>query len=217
MPAPALADATITYHGMGATYALALTPKGTGVLRTLAGCLSLHNARGEDVAQRKLYAPSSSLFFVPQLNFMPAVGLYFVARQQRAGQEAFRFYALPAAPAKDPFEIRTATACTGQARNLATQALAELKSHFATGAAAASWTIVEHTAKSGTWYELDPGDVTVIPAIIQCGRVAAATADALTQRGYDGKTIPALNYAPALGLYIVRPQPRERPSQTPSP
>ncbi|HMF27967.1 MAG TPA: hypothetical protein VKE42_04300, partial [Candidatus Cybelea sp.] len=142
----------------------------------------------------------------------PEVGLYFVARQQQAGQETFRFYALPAATPKDPFEIRTATACTGQARNLATQSLNELKTHFTSGAAAPSWTIVEHTAKSGTWYELDPGDVTVIPAVIACGRVAAATADQLAQRGFDGKTIPALNYAPALGLYIVRPQPRPSPS-----
>ncbi|HEY1868813.1 MAG TPA: TonB-dependent receptor, partial [Candidatus Cybelea sp.] len=212
MSTPALSDATITYHGLGMTYALAITPKGTGVLRALAGCLTLHIARADDVTQRKLYAPSSSLFFVPQLNFMPAVGLYFVARQQQAGQEAFRFYALPSAPPKDPFEIRTATACTGQARNLATQSLNELKTHFSNGAPTPSWTIVEHIAKSGTWYELDPGDVTVIPAVIQCGRVAAATADQLAQRGFDGKTIPALNYAPALGLYIVRPQPRPSPS-----
>ncbi|MBV9333637.1 MAG: TonB-dependent receptor [Candidatus Eremiobacteraeota bacterium] len=212
MPAPALSDATITYHGMGTTYALAITPKGTGMLRALAGCLSLHIARADDVTQRKLYAPSSSLFFVPQLNFMPAVGLYFVARQQQAGQEAFRFYALPAAPPKDPFAIRTSTACTGQAENLATQALDELKNHFATGAPAPSFTIVSNTAKAGAWYELDPGDVTLVPALIQCGRVAAATADQLTQRGFDGKTIPALNYAPALGLYIVRPQPRPSPS-----
>jgi hypothetical protein len=146
---------------------------------------------------------------------MPAVGLYFVARQQQAGQEAFRFYALPSAPPKDPFEIRTATACTGQARNLATQALGELKNHFSGGVSTPSWTIAEHTAKSGTWYELDPGDVTVIPAVIQCGRVAAGTADQLAKRGFDGKTIPALNYAPALGLYIVRPQPRPSPSPSP--
>ena len=107
MPAPALTDATITYHGLGATYALAITPKGTGILRALAGCMSLHIARADDVAQRKLYAPSSPLFFVPQLNFMPAVGLYFVARQPQAGQEMFRVYKLPATPPKDPFEVRS--------------------------------------------------------------------------------------------------------------
>jgi hypothetical protein len=172
----------------------------------------LHIARADDVTQRKLYAPSSGLFFVPQLNFMPAVGLYFVARQQQVGQEAFRFYALPATPPKDPFEIRTAASCTPEAHNLATQALGELKQHFGSGAATPSWTIVEHTAKSGTWYELTPGDLTVIPAVIQCGHIAAATTDSIAQRGYDGKTVPALNYAPALGLYIIRPQPRQSPA-----
>ncbi len=212
MPAPALPDATVTYHGMGTTYALAVTPKGTGVLRALAGCLTLHIARADDVTQRKLYAPTSPLFFVPQLNFMPAVGLYFVARQPQAGQEMFRVYKLPASAPPTPFEVRASASCTGQARNLATQALGELKSHFATGAAAPSWTITAHTAKSGAWYELDPGDATVIPALLICGRVAATNAQELSQRGFDGKIVPELNYAPSLGLYLIRPAPRATPS-----
>jgi hypothetical protein len=142
---------------------------------------------------------------------MPAVGLYFVARQAQAGQESFRLYALPNAAPSDPFVTRAASTCTPQAHNLATQALGELKEHFNSGAPAPSWTIVAHGAKSGTWYELEPGDMTVMPAVIQCGRVAAATADQLAQRGFDGKAVPALNYAPPLGLYIVRPQPRQSP------
>ncbi len=215
MAAPALTDATITYHGLGATYALSITPKGSGTLRALAGCIPLHIARADDVTQRKLYAASSPLFFVPQLNFMPAVGLYFVARQQQPGQEAFRFYRLPTTPPKDAFEVRTSTTCVDQVRNLATQALGELKNHFASGAPTPSWTITAHTAKSGAWYELDAGDVTVIPAIIACGRVAATTTEELSQRGFDGKPIPELNYAPSLGVYLVRPQPRRTPAPAP--
>jgi len=215
MPAPALTDATITYHGLGATYALAIVPKGTGMLRALAGCMSLHIARGDDVTQRKLYAPTSQLFFVPQLNFMPAVGLYFVARQPQAGQEMFRFYKLPATAPKDAFEIRTATTCTGDVRNLATQALTELKNHFASGAPAPSWTITANAAKAGTWYDLEPGDATIIPAVIVCGRIAATTTDELTARGFAGKPVPALNYAPSLGIYLVRPAPRTSPSPSP--
>ena len=145
------------------------------MLRALAGCMSLHIARADDVAQRKLYAPSSPLFFVPQLNFMPAVGLYFVARQPQAGQEMFRVYKLPTTPPKDPFEVRTSASCTGQVRNLATQSLVELKKHFAGGAPTPSWTITAHAAKAGTWYELEPGDATVIPAMMLCGRIAATT------------------------------------------
>lgn len=212
MATPALTDATITYHGLGTTYALAITPKGAGVLRALAGCLTLHIARADDVTQRKLFAPSSPLFFVPQLNFMPAVGLYFVARQPQAGQEQFRVYKLPTTAPATPFEVRTSTTCVGQVRNLATQALGELKNHFASGAATPSWTITAHTAKSGAWFELDPGDATVIPALLVCGRISATNPTELAQRGYDGKTVPELNYAPALGLYLVRPTPRATPA-----
>ena len=212
MEAPALPDATVTYHGLGTTYALAITPKGTGVLRALAGCLALHIARTDDVTQRKLFAPSSPLFFVPQLNFMPAVGLYFVARQPRAGQETFRVYKLPATPPKAPFDMRTSDTCVAEVKNLATQAMGELKNHFATGSPTPSWTITPHAAKSGVWYELDPGDPTVVPALMVCGRVAGTTADELQQRGFDGKTVPEMNYAPSLGLYLIRPTPRPSPS-----
>lgn len=206
MSAPSVSDASITYHGLGATYALTIVPKGTGRLRALAGCFTLHVARADDVTSRKLYAPQTTLFFVPQLNFMPSVGLYFVARQQQAGQESFRVYKLPTAAPKTPFEVRAAGgSCTADARNLAMQALAELQKHFASNAPAPSWTIVAHSASGGTWYELDPADPSVIGALLQCGRVAATTADELKQRGYDGKLVPELNYAPALGLYFVRP------------
>jgi hypothetical protein len=208
MAAPALPDATVTYHGLETTYALALTPKGTGMIRAVASCMSLHIARTDDVTQRKLFAPSSPLFFVPQLNFMPAVGLYVVARQPRAGQEMFRVYKLPATPPKDAFAIRASATCTGDVKNLATQSLDELRNHFASGAAAPSWRITPHAAKAGTWYELQGGDLTVLPALIACGRIAATTTDELAQRGFDGKPVPELNYAPSLGLYLIRPNNR---------
>jgi TonB-dependent Receptor Plug Domain/Carboxypeptidase regulatory-like domain len=202
--APSLADATITYHGLGATYALAITPKGTGMLRAVAGCLAVHLARQDDVTQRRLFASSSPVFFVPQLNFEPAVGLYFVARSPRAGQEMFRVYKLPATPPKDAFEIRTSSSCTPEIRNLATQSLDELRAHFLSGAATPSWTITAHAAKSGTWYELEPGDPTVIPALVLCARIAATTNDELAQRGFAGQPVPTLNYTPSLGIYLIR-------------
>jgi TonB-dependent Receptor Plug Domain len=219
MAAPSLSDATVTYHGLGATYALAITPKGTGMLRSLAGCIALHIARADDVTQHKLYAPSSPLFFVPQITFMPAVGLYIVARQQTPGQEAFRVYKLPAAnaPPKTPFAVRAAAACTGPVRNLATPALDELNKHFTAGAPTPSWTITPHVAKGGTWYELDPGDPTVVPALLYCGHVATTTAAELAQRGFDGKLVPELNYTPSLGIYLVPPVPRQQPAPSPAP
>ena len=144
---------------------------------------------------------------------MPAVGMYIVARRPQAGQESFRVYALPSTPQSAPFEVRTATTCTGEVRNLATQALGDLQRHFASGMPASSFTITPHIGAKGTWYELDPGDATVIPAMMLCGRIAAATgSDALAQRGLDGKPVPELNYAPSLGICLIRPAPRQTPA-----
>lgn len=212
MPAPTLTDATVIYHGLGTTYALAVTPKGSGMLRVVAGCMSLHIARADDVTQRKLYAASSPLFFVQQLTFMPAVGMYIVARQPQAGQETFRVYKLPTTPPKSPFELRVSASCAGAVQNLATPSMAELQRYFAAGAPTPSWTITAHVAKGGTWYELEPGDPTVIPALMLCGRIAATTDAELASHGFAGKPVPELNYTPSLGLYLERPAPRPSPS-----
>ncbi|MBV9233666.1 MAG: hypothetical protein JO030_06460, partial [Candidatus Eremiobacteraeota bacterium] len=217
---PPLTDATLTYHGLGPTYALSITPKGSGMLRAVATCMALHIARADDVTQRKLFAPASSLFFVPQITFMPAAGLYVVARAPRAGQETFRVYKLPATPPAQPFTVRAAASCTGDAKTLATQALDELRNHFTIGSPSASWTITAHTAKSGMWYELDPGDPSVIPALLACGRIAATTTEELAQRGFAGTPVPELNYTPRLGLYLIRTNNRgfgASPSPSPSP
>jgi hypothetical protein len=148
---------------------------------------------------------------------MPQAGMYIVARQPQAGQESFRVYALPSTPPSAPFAVRTATTCTGDVRNLATQALGDLQRHFASGAPATSFTVTPHTGTKGTWYELDPGDPTVIPAMMLCGRIAATTLDAVTKLGLGGKAVPELNYAPSLGLYLLRPQFGTRPSPSASP
>jgi hypothetical protein len=216
LASPSLPDASVVYHGMGTTYALTIVVKGSAGIRALAGCFALHVARADDVTARKLYAPQSTLFLVPQLNFMPAVGLYVVARRQQAGQETFRVYKLPTTPPKAPFAARAAgDACTGDTRNLAIQALDELQKYFAAVAGtmrlttppkAPNWTITAHAAAGGAaWYELDPADPSVLGALLQCGRVSATTPDEIKTRGFDGKLVPELNYAQPLGLYFVRP------------
>jgi Carboxypeptidase regulatory-like domain/TonB-dependent Receptor Plug Domain len=203
MAAPALSDASLTYHGLGDTYAVTVVPRGSG-MRGLFGCFELHIARPDDVTQRKLYAPQNVGFFIPQITFMPSVGLYFTPRPPQAGQEQFRVYKLPASTPTDPFAVRTGTTCTAQAQSLAQQSLQELRAHFASGAPAPSWTIAAHDAAKGTWYQLDPADPTVVAAVVMCARVAATTQDELTGRGFGGAAVPSLNYAVPLGLYVVR-------------
>ncbi len=167
-------------------------------LRALAGCLSLHIARADDVTQRKLFAPSSPLFFVPQLNFMPSVGLYFVARQPQAGQETFRVYKLPTTPPKDPFEVRAATTCTDRSAK---------PRDASAGRACRATSPAARNPRVGRSRRMPPRrarGTSSTRAIrlssrrsLLCGRVAATTADELAQRGFGGATVPELNYAPA--------------------
>jgi hypothetical protein len=205
MASPPLAGASFTYHGLGDTYAVTIVPR-SGGLRAMFGCFALHRATSDDVAQRKLYAPANVGFFLPQITYMPSVGLYIVPRPPQAGQEQFRVYKLPATPPTDPFAVRASAACTAQAQSLAQQALQELRGHFAGGAPAPTWTITPHPAKSGTWYQLDAADSTVVAAIVTCARVAATTPDEIAGRGFGGAAIPSLNYTPPLGLYVMRPR-----------
>ena len=204
MPAPAIPNVTVTYHGMGTTYALAISDRSQSRLRAAFPCLTLHVASPEDVAARSLYVPTATVFGAPQILFMPSVGFYFAQRPPQAGQESFRLYALPAKPPAEPFEVRGSEQCTVDMKSVATQLLGELTKHFASGAPTPSWTITPHVATAGTYYELASDDTAAIPALLNCGRVAATTSDDLKKLGWDGARIPSLNYAPALGIYMVR-------------
>lgn len=243
-PAPEVPGATVTYHGLGSTYALTIVPKlsasndrvrlasqvlanpspapgsngrgNGGGLRALIGCFALHIARPDDVAAHHLYSASNErggFFRAPQLLFMPSAGLYFEVRPPAAGQETFRVYALPSAPPSTPFEIRTAASCTPDLKATATDAIGELRAYFANSATAKTplWTITAHTAKSGTWYDLAPGDPAMLGSLISCGRIATATPQDIVAKGWDGAMPPHLNYTPAFGLYLIRPQPPNRP------
>ncbi len=236
MPPASFATATVTYHGMGSTYALAIAPKlaanaaprvlasqlvanhgaapapspgaprGGGPFRVFIGCLTLHTASSDEIAAHHLYVAPGGAFSRP-IVFMPSVGLYIQTHPPQAGKESFRVYALPSSPPKDPFELRGgAASCTPELHADAAAALAELRAHFAHGSATALWTISPHGAKNGAWYELEPADPGLVRALLMCGRVAAAQPDDLVKRGWDGVVIPGLNYTPALGIYLVRPE-----------
>ena len=180
----------------------------------MLGCIPLHLAQPDDAAARHLYVPKGGTFMVAQVTFMPSVGLYVVQRMQAAGQETFRVYQLPQKAPGTPFALREGDACTAEARNTATEALRELQTYFAqpNNAKPAMWTITPRAAKSGTWYDLAPGDPGVIGVLFACARVANATPDDIVAKGWDGALPPHLNYAAPFGLYIIRPEPANRPA-----
>ena len=197
---------TVQYHPLGMTYALSLELTQTALLRSLFGCTQFHMADEQTAQQRKLYVPPATggMFFRPQVQYMPAVGMYFVRRPPQPNTQSFRLYKLPSSPPATPFAVKSlSTLCTAQMHAAAQSALAQLQAHFASGSAAPAWTIAPNTAKAGTWYALEPADIGTVPAILNCGHVAAASREDLAKLGWGGGRPPSLNYAPALGLYII--------------
>lgn len=207
-PPPALpAGVTVQYHPLGATYALSVSTTKTAMLRPVFTCATFHIADPQTAEQRKLFVEPNNggMFAAPTLTFMPSVGLYIARTPPAPGSETFRMYKLPAAPPATAFVYnpKSPTCTTSAMKSTAQAAVNELQAHFLKGAATPDWTITAHAAKSGTWYSLTPEDITWVPALINCGRVASSSRDDLTKLGWDGANPPALSYSPALGLYLV--------------
>jgi hypothetical protein len=211
VPPANIPGVNVTYHGLKSSYALSISVQKMEDMRALFGCSQFHVADVQTAQQRSLYVEPQSgggMFFRPTVTFMPSVGLYFVRRPPQAGAESFRVYKLPSTAPKTPFALRTSTTCTADMKNLAGPLLSQLQAHFAKGTAAPGWTITPNTATAGTWYSLEPSDISAVPAIINCARVAAASKDDLGKLGWNGAPPPNLSYAPSLGLYFMMPQRR---------
>jgi hypothetical protein len=206
-PPPSIPGVTVQYHPLGTTYALSVSTSKTALLRPVFTCSTFHIADQQTADARKLFVEPNNggMFAAPTLTYMPSVGLYIARTPPAPGSETFRTYKLPTEPPKNAFVYnpKSPTCTTAQMRSTAQAAVAELQAHFAKGAAAPDWTITANTAKAGTWYALTPQDITWVPALINCGRVASAVRDDLTKLGWDGANPPSLSYSPALGLYLV--------------
>ncbi|MBV8727905.1 MAG: hypothetical protein JO233_08965, partial [Candidatus Eremiobacteraeota bacterium] len=206
--APQTPGVNVVYHKVGASYALSLeVQRRVANLQALPACIAIHIAQPEDVQSRGLYQPKSSLFFRPSMEFMPSVGFYIARPVQQPGQQSFRLYQLPTSAPATPFQVRVNDACTTDIKPTAQRLLGELQAYFKSGKPTQSWKITPHTATGGTWYQLDNDDLSALPSLLNCGRVAAATSDQIKAAGFDGARPPTINYAPKLGLYIVRNAP----------
>jgi hypothetical protein len=220
--APVLPGIVVQYHGLGATYAFSVSTTKTALLRPMFGCVTFHIADQQAAEQRNLYVEpnTGSMFARPTMTFMSSVGLYIARKPPAAGQETIRTYKLPTTAPKTPFAYNPKSpTCTTDMRSAAQQALNELQAHFTKGTATPDWTITSHTAKNGTWYSLQPEDLTSSAALVGCGHVSSGVRDDLAKLGWDGGPPPSLSYTPDLGLYIVTGgfQFRQNGTGTPNP
>jgi len=164
------------------------------------------------VAARHLYVPQGNAFNRLPLAYSPVAGLYAVRLPQRAGQEQFRLYRLPTTPPSTPFALASSPLCTADMKPTAQKLLGSLAAYVAVfdpahppAAQPAGWTVMPHSASNGFWLELKPADISTLPDVLTCGHVATAAKADIQGLGFDGASAPELNYAPQLGLYLVRP------------
>jgi hypothetical protein len=205
---------TVAYHPLQSTYALTFSPQTFGSLRGFMGCAPLHVGSKEQAQSLRLYIPQASSFLRSPLAFTPAAGLYIVRQPQVPGQEQFRVYRLPSSPPKQPLELVQSDRCTSDLRSAATALLGSLEHYVsaldagrATPPQPAGWSVTPHTAAKSYWLELQPQAPIAIPALLNCAKISVGSQQDISAAGLGGVRLPSLNYAPALGLYMMRPQP----------
>jgi hypothetical protein len=211
--APAIPGFAVAYHKTATSYALVLTPTKFGGLRSFAVCSMLHSGTLVEANALHLYVADSGAFNRSPLTFAPEAGLYLVRRPPTPNQEQFRVYRLPTAPPATPFALVTNPACTSDQQPAAAAMLASLAAYVAAFDPAkpeppqpGGWSVTPHLVAGGKyWLELEPANLQTIPAILDCGHVSTGAAADIKAAGLDAAPPPALNFAQAFGLYLVRP------------
>jgi len=213
LPPPEVPGFAVAYHPLQGTYALTFTPQTFSGLRGLIGCAPIHIGTKYEADALHLYVPQVSSFFRMPLAYTPAAGLYIVRQPPPPGQEQFRVYKLPSSKPPQPLQVVESARCTNDLKPVAHQLLASLALYVrakdageAAPAQPAGWLITSHTSAKGYWLELQPQAPAAIPALLNCARVSAGSQDEIKTTGYGAADLPALNYAPALGLYVQRRQ-----------
>ena len=208
---------TMTYHPLGGTFAITLAPTQIDQLRALFTCATIHITDAATASAKSLYVAPSAGFFRSEMTFAPSVGLYFVRRQPQPGRENFRLFTLAALPPKEPFAVIAGPQCSASLRSVAEQSLADLRGHFVAGSALARWKVTAHASAADAWYSLVPDDLNDLGAVLACAHVSAATTAQLAARRLGGAPPPSLDFAPSIGLYIVRRQLPPRPAASAGP
>lgn len=210
--APEVPGITVIYHKAGGSYALSLVATRIEVVQALFRCVLLHTGTDEQARALGLYIPPSSPFARFTLTYSPKAGLYALELPASSGAEEFRLYRLPAQPPRAPFALESKRPeCTPELRAVASTLLASLQRYAGAfepqhpPTPPEGWRVVPHVTASTWWLDVIPENFANLPAILDCGHVALADRNAVKARGLDGAAAPSLNYAPAIGLYLIRP------------
>jgi len=209
---PAVPGLTIVYHRMADSYALTLAATKIEAAAALFRCVAVHLGTDNDARALGLYIPGSSPFARFTLTYSPKAGLYALRAPPSGAHEEFRLYHLQARPPHVPFAVEPRPECDAELRPVAMQLLSSLERYVKAfdpqhaPQPPDDWKITPHGGVSDWWLEAIPENFSNLPAILNCAHVSVATLKDVRAFGVDGANAPSLNYAPALGLYLIRPE-----------
>jgi hypothetical protein len=199
------------YRPAASTYSVSITSARIDLLQALSSCLHIHVGSLAEGDAKSLYVSRSPSLVEASLYFSPAVGFYSITVPRPGAGQRVRTFALPATAPLHPFRLQSVEVCGDELRPIAVRLLGELETYFAAPGAAGGttpgWTIARSAAAGEASYELRSNDLGAVLALYSCGYVAGAPPSALAARGYHGIAAPAFNFAPALGIYVVAPEP----------
>lgn len=208
LPSSLLMPPGASYLRVGNSYVVALETSKVSSINAFLSCQLIHVGTQSNAQAAHLpYPPQASLRSVT-FYYSPDIGFYYIQIPPEKGEaQKFRTYQLPSAPPSDPFAIVGGNACLPELKPVAQKLLSELQSFFAratpTSGSTEDWTITQHHAAKGFWYELKSDDLGTITSIINCGRVSSVGRKELEALGWGGVGSNEFNFSPSLGLYIL--------------
>ncbi|MBV8749936.1 MAG: hypothetical protein JO103_09500, partial [Candidatus Eremiobacteraeota bacterium] len=202
---PDVPGAAVSYQRVDdAHYALVVSPTATFLAAGLAACVGLHVGTEEQARKIGLYVIDPALA-AGGIVFSPEGGFYVVSRSVDPSKETYRVYHLPARLPADAFALVNSDRCKDDIRGIAVELLQDARLAMVTqNHASRFWTVEKNENDGHVWFSLRPYVAGHVAAVLHCARVASTSLAELATRGFTGRALPSLNYAPELGLYVLR-------------
>lgn len=188
----------VRYRSVGSSYVITIVIRNVNSLTDWVGCTRLHRTTEAEAAQRGLYGSAVSFEgFV--FHYTPAVGFYAIASERPLAPA--RRYDIDV-PNVNPFDTLDYPSCTASLRPIAASLLADLRRVLAAGLLQSDSRRFQLRVRGATSV-IEIVDPLERGAVLNCARIASATADELRRRGLEGEPEPALNYTARYGLFVI--------------
>ncbi|HEX3551400.1 MAG TPA: hypothetical protein VHT53_13530, partial [Candidatus Elarobacter sp.] len=211
--APAIPGATAHYVALPTGFELQLAITSFTTFRTLAACASIRSVDERELRAAGLLGSATSYTGLP-LIFSSKYGFLLPTTDERHVPPAY--YAIDAPRPADPFAATASESCRAEYRPRAEQLLSELKGSLSgppapTASGTTDYTITVQSTDPKPWSSITFTKSLDLAAILNCAHLSRGRHDQLRALGIDGVALPALNFAPDRGFYVLSPANPQNP------